>query len=81
MKYKTKRGLARIIAKKYSTGFECAVMQDEKGLYLMGFARMSFPSSNADEVLARVRVTDEAKILAQLENYDVPEKGTIRETV
>lgn len=51
---KTIRGLARVVASHYNSGFEVAVMKDCDGLYLLGFPYMSFPSSNNDECLLRL---------------------------
>jgi len=53
----TIKGLARIITNSYKRGFEVAIMKDDEGLYLLGFARMSFPSSNNDECLFRSPVS------------------------
>ena len=66
---KTIRGLTRVIENNYGRGFEVAVMKDEEGLYLLGFARKSFPSSNKDECLFRANVSGVFKQLKwEIEN-------------
>jgi hypothetical protein len=72
MKFKTIRGLSRIIARNYSSNFECCLMQDitTKDFYLLGFSQRSFPSSNKDDVIYRVTVRSEYEILEQITYYE-----------
>jgi hypothetical protein len=78
----TIKGLARIITNSYKRGFEVAIMKDDEGLYLLGFARMSFPSSNKDKCIVRIHNVDsyEAILMSlrwRIENNEIDPKSII----
>ena len=78
----TIKGLARIITKSYKKGFEVAIMKDEEGLYLLGYAQMSFPSSNKDTCFVRLHNVDSCQAVIRsltwiVENDEVEEKDIL----
>jgi hypothetical protein len=77
----TIKGLSRIITNSYKRGFEVAIMKDSEGLYLLGYAQMSFPSSNKDTCIVRLHDIDYQAIKGSLkwviENDQVEEKSVL----